>query len=121
MPIKLSSKNYIVYTCGSGICSNEKGVKFILADGLIDAEIMYTKPSGTLRIADIESNVNGITPATLMGPYNVTRTKVMQSIINHNVRMAVYPLRRGSGNIHGFVLDGTPYRHGWATAQTPTV
>ncbi len=28
------------------------------------------------------------------------------------------PLWCGLGNIHGFVLDGKPYRQGWATAQT---
>ncbi len=82
VPIKLSSKNYIVYTCGSGICSNDKGVKFILANGLIDAEIMYTKPGGTVRIADIESNVKGITPATPMGLYPVARIKIMPSSLS---------------------------------------
>ncbi len=28
---------------------------------------------------------------------------------------------RGPGNVHGFALDGKPYRQGWVTAQTPTM
>ncbi len=39
----------------------------------------------------------------------------------NNVRMVVSPLRRGPGNIHGFIRDGKSYRQGQATAQTPTV
>ncbi len=35
--------------------------------------------------------------------------------------MVVSPLWRGTGNIHGFILDGKAYRQGKATAQTPTV
>ncbi len=35
--------------------------------------------------------------------------------------MVVSPLWCGPGNIHGFVLNGKPYRQGQAAAQTPTM